>query len=858
MDLLFPTGAGGDQPRVDPLAFDWPHAQERDRSCYRGLTPLDDRDAGIFFGRDAALGAALDMLRGLKDRGGVFILLGGDGAGKTSFLCAGLAPRLAREGLAPLIVSRPGDGAFDRLASAIAARGATPVARIREAMDSGADALRPLLKELAATDGAPLVIAIDQAEDLFAGKHRDESKKLLSLLTSLVEGADPAVIVVYSIRARALENLQREAASPQAAVRLYALPAFSRDELRAIIEGPLQRLPAKGLRIEPELTNALLDDAEATAAPPLPLLAFALDQLLRLRRPDSALGLSDYEKIGRLAGCLDAAGDRVLGVGADGPPPDYEVRLSLLKRGLIPWLASCDAQDGAARRRVATEKEIPATSLPLIERLAQEGLVRRLTETAEPSFELVHDAVFSYWKLLRNLLGDAPKLGPAVERLKEASLKWDRNARAPERVAHSGAALEQAEQLYAQPDALALLDSTDRAYLVACRERENREKDKTPLVPKVEVEPRRRELVAERREGAARGGRLAWFGMVAALALAGFAGWKWQLLQQEQSAADARLAHAESAIEAAILSGNKILGELAQNLATATGAEARSMRDVATKLADQQERLADEPAVGARLRRTQSVGLNVVAGARLMNADHSRALAAAQKSVLLMQALTTSDASNVGWRRDLSVSYETLGDAQLAAKDTDGAIASYRYDLTIAKTLASAAPNNAQWRWDMSVSQEKLGDALLARGELQKALESYGESRTTREALLAAEPKNRKWERALARSYERIGAVLAQKHDSAGATAAFEGALEIYQRMARADPADEQTLLSSIVPRWRLAGLDRPRARALLAPALEILEKLAAEGRLAEDKREWLDRVKTELAALDPPSPPTQ
>ncbi|GLI91448.1 ATP-binding protein [Methylocystis echinoides] len=857
MDLLFPTGPG-DQPRVDALSFDWPPAQARDRSCYRGLTPLDAHDAGVFFGRDAALGEALDALRGVKARGGVFILLGGEGAGKTSFLCAGLAPRLAREGLAPLILRRAEDGGLDALASAIAARSAAPAPQIRAAIDSGADALRPLLKTLAEKDGAPLVIAIDQAEDLFSDKHRADSRKLLSLLNALVDGGDPAVVVLYAIRPSALEKLQRDAASTQTGARLYALPALSRADLRAIIEGPLQRLPSGGLRIEPDLVDAMLDDAEAAAAPPLPLLAFALDQLLRLRRPDSALCLSDYERIGRLSGCLDAAGDRVLGVGAEGRPPDYEVRLSLLKRGLIPWLAGCDAQDGAARRRVATEKEIPATSLPLIERLAQEGLVRRLTETAEPSFELVHDAVFTYWKLLRNLLADAPRPGPAMERLKQASSDWDRNARAPERVTHAGSLLEQAEQLYAQPDALALLDSTDRAYLVACRERENREKDKTPLVPRVEVEPRRRELVAERRERTARGGGLAWVGMVAALALAGFAGWKWQMLEQQQRAGDARLARAENAIEAAILSGDKLLGELAQNLATANGAEARSMRDAVTKLADQQERLADEPAVGARLRRTQSVGLNVVAGARLMTGDHSRALAAAQKSVLLMQALTTSDASNVGWRRDLSVSYETLGDAQLAARDTDGAIASYRSDLTIAKTLASAAPDNAQWRWDMSVSQEKLGDAQLARGELQKALESYGESRATREALLAAEPKNRKWERALARSYERIGAALAQKHDTAGATAAFEGALEIYQRMARADPADAQTLLSSIVPRWRLAGLDRPRARALLGPALEILEKLAAEGRLAEDKREWLDRVKSELAALDPPSTPTQ
>ena len=48
------------------------------------------------------------------------------------------------------------------------------------------------------------------------------------------------------------------------------------------------------------------------------------------------------------------------------------------------------------------------------------------------------------------------------------------------------------------------------------------------------------------------------------------------------------------------------------------------------------------------------------AQALIAGANAPQALPAAQKSVLLMQKLTSLDSNNAGWRRDLSVSYETL------------------------------------------------------------------------------------------------------------------------------------------------------------------------------------------------------
>ena len=76
-----------------------------------GLQPLEAEDAGIFFGRDGPTVVGLDLLRGLREAAPprLLVILGASGAGKSSFLRAGLLPRLARESqhFLPLPVIRP-------------------------------------------------------------------------------------------------------------------------------------------------------------------------------------------------------------------------------------------------------------------------------------------------------------------------------------------------------------------------------------------------------------------------------------------------------------------------------------------------------------------------------------------------------------------------------------------------------------------------------------------------------------------------------------------------------------------------------------------------------------------------------
>jgi TIR domain len=92
---------------LDANSFSFPTG----RRPYPGFEPLTEEDAAVFFGRDAQVLRTLDHLRLMRDAGAerVLVVLGASGAGKSSFLRAGLWPRLRRDdrNFWPLPVIRP-------------------------------------------------------------------------------------------------------------------------------------------------------------------------------------------------------------------------------------------------------------------------------------------------------------------------------------------------------------------------------------------------------------------------------------------------------------------------------------------------------------------------------------------------------------------------------------------------------------------------------------------------------------------------------------------------------------------------------------------------------------------------------
>jgi len=203
---------------IAPDTFVWPPPEDPHRAPYRGWQPLEAVDAAIYFGRDAQINEALSAVREIRASGEsqVFAILGPSGVGKSSFLRAGLLPRLRREDthFLTLEIVRPERAVLtgDRgLAQAIHnVRGRLGLLQPllgeirRGCLESDVQSLRIWLREAqeAASGrivsseypGLPtLVLPIDQGEELFgidalrAGSDEvSESSRFLSLLAQLV------------------------------------------------------------------------------------------------------------------------------------------------------------------------------------------------------------------------------------------------------------------------------------------------------------------------------------------------------------------------------------------------------------------------------------------------------------------------------------------------------------------------------------------------------------------------------------------------------------------------------------------------------------------------------------------------
>lgn len=82
-------------------------------SPYRGLMPFTERHAGLFFGREAEIAAFVERVRHHP----VLPVVGASGAGKSSFVQAGIIPRLREQERWLVLQLRPGNQPFHALAN---------------------------------------------------------------------------------------------------------------------------------------------------------------------------------------------------------------------------------------------------------------------------------------------------------------------------------------------------------------------------------------------------------------------------------------------------------------------------------------------------------------------------------------------------------------------------------------------------------------------------------------------------------------------------------------------------------------------------------------------------------------------
>jgi len=469
---------------LDPKSFDWPPPSDPNRSVYRGLQALDVQDAAIFFGRDAAVTRGLDELRRLRDGAPqrILVILGASGAGKSSFLRAGLIARLRRddENFLVLPIVRPeraAIGGAQGLAASVSKALGRPVSLSGGAADLAqafADLRKPVVERLTRNAEAAretytakpptIILPLDQAEELF-GAQNTERAAFCDIAAKAI-AQDGNALIVATIRSDSYEPLQTEPLLAGAPQLLFNLPPLAAGSFQSVIEGPA-RLAKPPLTVEPALTQQLLADLDAADA--LPLLAFTLERLQTQFGADGNLTLADYrDKLGGLAGAIQSAVDAVLGA-----QPSKE-KLALARRLFVPALVQVD-QDGV-KRRVARRQDIPSEA----QALANSFIEQRLLVTDDGTVEVAHEAILRQWPALVAWITEERGALVVLDSVRAAAREWQAHAerrvgkRGESWLAHRGDRLKEAEKIAARADFASAVDQPIRDYLAACRKEERR------------------------------------------------------------------------------------------------------------------------------------------------------------------------------------------------------------------------------------------------------------------------------------------------------------------------------------------------------------------------------------------------
>jgi hypothetical protein len=453
---LAKAGIGPETFELEPDAngpFGW-------RAPYRGLEPLEPEDAAVFFGRSADIVRGIDALRGLAARKPprLLVVLGASGAGKSSFLRAGLWPRLSRDDSQwlPLRAIRAGRGgaiegsegllhALEDIHCRFALRASRADLRQRLATPESFVALLHELRSAAARRALisapphPLpLLCLEQGEELFAADAGAESEKLLRLARAAID-ADVALLLV-TIRSDAhglMQSAAMLAGIDQVPLSLGPVP---QGEIARIIREPSEVLRRKAGPSVPIFDTAIVERLQNEIAgemDALPLLAFVLQRLMREHAGTSTIGVKELEQSGGVAAAIEEEAEAALADAGFGE--DRAERREVLRRLFIPRLARIDRDSKAPQRRVARQSDLPTDLLALARALTQRRLlVTKLAseartngdavtlESGAATLEVAHEALLRRWPTLADLLREDRDALLLLDGVLVAAADWEK------------------------------------------------------------------------------------------------------------------------------------------------------------------------------------------------------------------------------------------------------------------------------------------------------------------------------------------------------------------------------------------------------------------------------------------------
>ena len=426
------------------------------RSPFRGLAAFGEGDAEDYFGRDAEVAACVEALRGTP----LLPVVGASGVGKSSFVVAGVLPRLRESEAWDLVRVRPG---LRPLASLAAALGDAQLAPL---LLSEPGAIVGRLQGFHRRSGEHVLLFIDQFEELFTLATPEDAAAFFRCLAAATMDAMDPWRVVLALRDDFLAALARVPSLAPALGATVVLAPVGRAGLEAAIIEPLRRA---GYQLEPATLAARIATELEGAPAALPLLQFACMALWEHRDTLSRrLTAAQYEALGGASGALATHAEALVS------------HLSAVEvKRLRAVLLSLVNLDGTRHPRSRRELlELDPGSAATVDELVKHRLLvsRREAETDEAIIELAHESLAVGWPRLRNWLDETHERRVLMAQLEQAAALWAKRGER-ETETWTGDALAQVlnrlEQWDAQPAGVVgrFLAAGRRRHLVSRRRR---------------------------------------------------------------------------------------------------------------------------------------------------------------------------------------------------------------------------------------------------------------------------------------------------------------------------------------------------------------------------------------------------
>ena len=357
-----------------------PQPKQSYKYPYKFLDHFDTKDADLFFGREQEIG--LLSQRVLAHR--LMVVFGDSGVGKTSLIKAGAMPALKKLEVFP-IYCRVLDSPNNAMEKAIAHAVAAETGILIDASGVSETPLLNLLMKSQQAVGRPIVLFIDQLEELFVLSYENQQLFIDQLAQCVYDDGKIDVRIVLSLRSdflRELDGLREHL--PKVFHNIFHLKNLS---AAGAVEAIMRPLNLFSVKFEDALVNLLIKDltSEGSIAPAQ--LQIVCNKLYEQFSEKKTITIEDYRSVKEARGILASYLEEVLG------------RFSFLLRGTAKQVLQALVSSRMTKKlltgqEIAEQLHLPWSQLEgIVSELETYRLLRRVETEEGYKYELVHEYI---------------------------------------------------------------------------------------------------------------------------------------------------------------------------------------------------------------------------------------------------------------------------------------------------------------------------------------------------------------------------------------------------------------------------------------------------------------------------------